>query len=310
MALKSQRKERIDALAEASTDAGVSLAASAWRRLKRNPVFVVGAVIIAVFVLLALLAPLLAPHDPAQRLLVDQVSRADNSIPPPQEGFPLGGDQYGRDLFSRLLLGSQQTLLVAVLATVIGLGGGLVLGILAGAFGGWVDSVVMRAVDVMLSVPSLLLAVSIGALFAQQSQFTVILAVAIVQVPIFGRLLRGTMLAQRASDHVLAARALGVKESSIVFRHMLPNALGPVIVQATLVLAVAIIDAAALSFLGLGAADDSVPEWGQMLGGAQNIIDSHPQLAFWPASCIVLVALGFTLVGESLRDALDPKRRR
>ncbi|KAA5836003.1 ABC transporter permease [Saccharopolyspora hirsuta] len=310
MALKSQRKERIDALAESSADAGVSLAASAWRRLKRNPVFVVGAVIIAVFVLVALLAPLLAPHDPAQRVLVDQVSRAENMIPPPQEGFPLGGDQYGRDLFSRLLLGSQQTLLVAVLATVIGLGGGLVLGVLAGAFGGWVDSVVMRVVDVMLSVPSLLLAVSIGALFVQQSQFTVILAVAIVQVPIFGRLLRGTMLAQRASDHVLAARALGVKESSIVFRHMLPNALGPVIVQATLVLAVAIIDAAALSFLGLGAADDSVPEWGQMLGGAQNIIDSHPQLAFWPASCIILVALGFTLVGESLRDALDPKRRR
>ncbi|GAA4611608.1 ABC transporter permease [Saccharopolyspora hordei] len=310
MALKTQRKERIDALAEASTDAGVSLAASAWRRLKRNPVFIVGAVIIAVFVLVALLSPLLAPHDPALRLLVDQVSRADNTIPPPQEGFPLGGDQYGRDLFSRLLLGSQQTLLVAVLATVIGLGGGLVLGVLAGAFGGWVDALVMRVVDVMLSVPSLLLAVSIGALFAQQTQFTVILAVAIVQVPIFGRLLRGTMLAQRSSDHVLAARALGVKESSIVFRHMLPNALGPVIVQATLVLAVAIIDAAALSFLGLGAADDSIPEWGQMLGGAQNIIDSHPQLAFWPASCIILVALGFTLVGESLRDALDPKRRR
>ncbi|WP_188990521.1 ABC transporter permease [Saccharopolyspora thermophila] len=310
MVLKTQRTERIDALAETASDAGVSLAASAWRRLKRNPVFVTGAVIIAVFVLLALLAPLLAPHDPAQRLLEQQVSRAANTIPPPQPGFPLGGDQYGRDLFSRLLLGSQQTLLVAVLATVIGLGGGLVLGILAGAFGGWVDSLVMRVVDVMLSVPSLLLAVSIGALFAQQTQFTVILAVAIVQVPIFGRLLRGTMLAQRASDHVLAARALGVKESAIVFRHMLPNALGPVIVQATLGLAVAIIDAAALSFLGLGAADDSVPEWGQMLGGAQNIIDSHPQLAFWPASCIILVALGFTLVGESLRDALDPKRRR
>jgi peptide/nickel transport system permease protein len=310
MVLKTQRKERIDALAETASDAGVSLAASAWRRLKRNPVFVVGAMIIAAFVLLALLAPILAPHDGAQRLLEQQVSRADNTIPPPQPGFPLGGDQYGRDLFSRLLLGSQQTLLVAVLATVIGLGGGLVLGILAGAFGGWVDSVVMRIADVMLSVPSLLLAVSIGALFAQQTQFTVILAVAIVQVPIFGRLLRGTMLAQRASDHVLAARALGVKESAIVFRHMLPNALGPVIVQATLVLAVAIIDAAALSFLGLGAADDSVPEWGQMLGGAQNIIDSHPQLAFWPAGCIILVALGFTLVGESLRDALDPKRRR
>ncbi|EQD88071.1 peptide/nickel transport system permease protein [Saccharopolyspora erythraea NRRL 2338] len=304
------RKARIDELAESTADSGVSLAASAWRRLRRSPVFLVGAAIIGIFVVLAVTAPWLAPHDPALRVLEHQVSRATNTIPPPQDGFPLGGDQYGRDLFSRLLLGSQQTLLVAVLATVIGLGGGLVLGVTAGAFGGWVDSVVMRIVDVMLSVPSLLLAVSIGALFASQTQFTVILAVAIVQVPIFGRLLRGTMLAQRASDHVLAARALGVRETAIVFRHMLPNALGPVVVQATLVLAVAIIDAAALSFLGLGAADDSIPEWGQMLGGAQTVIDSHPQLAFWPAGCIILVALGFTLVGESLRDALDPKRRR
>ncbi|AUS81621.1 ABC transporter permease [Actinoalloteichus sp. AHMU CJ021] len=307
----TSRKERIDSLAESSaTETGVSLAASAWRRLRRNPVFLVGASIIGLFVLLALIAPLIAPHDPGVRMLADQVSRATNSIPPAQEGHPFGGDQHGRDLFSRVLLGSQQTLLVAVLATVIGLGGGLTLGTLAGAFGGWVDSLVMRIVDVMLSVPSLLLAVSIGALFSAQTQFTVILAVAIVQIPVFARLLRGTMLAQRESDHVLAARSLGVRQRSIVFRHMLPNALGPVIVQSTLVLAVAIIDAAALSFLGLGAADDSVPEWGQMLGNAQNVIDSHPHLAFWPAACIIVVALGFTLVGESLRDALDPKRRR
>lgn len=304
------RTERIDNLAAAGTDAGQSLVASAWRRLRRSPVFLVGAAIIAVFVTLALLAPLLAQHDPGLRLLEDQVSRARNEIPPPQQGYPLGGDQEGRDLLSRMLLGSQQTLLVAVLATVIGLGGGLTLGTLAGAIGGWVDSAVMRVVDVMLSIPSLLLAVSIGALFAQQSQFTVILAVAIVQIPIFARLLRGSMLAQRASDHVLAARALGVKRKAIVFRHMVPNSLGPVIVQSTLVLAVAIIDAAALSFLGLGAPDDSVPEWGQMLGKAQPLIDSHPQLAFWPAGAIITVALGFTLVGESLRDALDPKNRR
>jgi peptide/nickel transport system permease protein len=304
------RTERIDNLAAAGTDAGQSLVASAWQRLRRSPVFLVGAAIIAVFVTLALLAPLLAQHDPGLRLLEDQVSRARNEIPPPQQGYPLGGDQEGRDLLSRMLLGSQQTLLVAVLATVIGLGGGLTLGTLAGAIGGWVDSAVMRVVDVMLSIPSLLLAVSIGALFAQQSQFTVILAVAIVQIPIFARLLRGSMLAQRASDHVLAARALGVKRKAIVFRHMVPNSLGPVIVQSTLVLAVAIIDAAALSFLGLGAPDDSVPEWGQMLGKAQPLIDSHPQLAFWPAGAIITVALGFTLVGESLRDALDPKNRR
>lgn len=304
------RTRRIDALAAGAGDAGVSLAASAWRSVRSNPVFLVGAMIILAFLVIALLAPWLAPHDPAARLLEDQVSRARNEIPPAQPGYPLGGDADGRDLLSRMLLGSRQTLLVAVLATVIGLGGGLVLGTLAGALGGWIDSVVMRIVDVLLSIPSLLLAVSIGALFAQQSRFTVILAVAIVQIPIFARLLRGSMLAVRASDHVLAARALGVKPGVIVLRHMLPNSLGPVIVQSTLVLAVAIIDAAALSFLGLGAPDDSIPEWGQMLGNAQDIIDSHPQLAFWPAGAIITVALGFTLVGESLRDALDPKGSR
>ncbi|WHT19729.1 ABC transporter permease [Crossiella sp. CA-258035] len=307
-------KTKIDDLAsstaETQVDTGVSLAASAWRRLRRNPVFLTGAGIILLFVLVAILSPLLAPHDPADRMLADQVIKARNEIPPSQPGHPLGGDLQGRDFLSRLLIGSQQTLLVGVLATMIGLGGGLILGTLAGALGGWVDSVVMRAVDVMLSIPSLLLAVSIGMLFAQANQFTVILAVAIVQIPIFARLLRGSMLAQRHSDHVLAARALGVKPAAIVFRHMLPNSLGPVIVQSTLVLAVAIIDAAALSFLGLGNPDDNIPEWGQMLGGSQTVLDSHPSLAFWPASCIIVVALGFTLMGESLRDALDPKNRR
>jgi peptide/nickel transport system permease protein len=307
----STRTDKLDELsARAADDAGVSLTAAAWRRLRRNPVFLFGAGIIVLFVVLAAAAPWLAPHDPTTPMLGDQVVKARNQIPPSQEGHPLGGDQVGRDLLSRVLIGSQQTLLVGAFATLIGLGGGLLLGTLAGAIGGWVDTVVMRAVDVMLSIPGLLLAVSIGALFAQPTQYTVILAVAIVQIPVFARLLRGSMLAQRHSDHVLAARSLGVKQRAIVFRHMLPNSLGPVIVQATLVLAIAIIEAAALSFLGLGNPDDRIPEWGQMLGSAQTVIDSHPQLAFWPAGCIIVVALGFTLVGESLREALDPKSRR
>ena len=142
----------------------------------------------------------------------------------------------------------------------------------------------MRIVDVMLSIPVLLLAFTIAALASRPSQWTVIIAIAVIQVPIFARLLRGSMLAQRASDHVLAARALGVKPSAIVFRHMLPNALGPVIVQSTLVLATAIIDAAALSFLGLGNPDDRQPEWGQMLGDAQQYIDAYPHLAIYPAA--------------------------
>ena len=307
-----QRKDRIDALAARSVDdaPGVSLIVSAWRRLRRDPVFLLGLTITVLFVLLAVVSPWLAPHDPTDPLLLDKVRPQSNPVPGPEPGFPLGADARGRDLLSRLLVGSRQTLIVGVLATVFGLIGGLVLGILAGALGGWVDSVVMRLVDVMLSIPSLLLAFTIAALAPRPSQITLIIAIATIQVPIFARLLRGTMLAQRHSDHVLAARALGVKPGAIVFRHMLRNAMGPVIVQATLVLAVAIIDAAALSFLGLGNPDERQPEWGQMLGASQRFIYDHPHLAFYPAICIIVVALGFTLMGESLREALDPKSRR
>ncbi|MCE1179365.1 MAG: ABC transporter permease [Micrococcales bacterium] len=312
-----RRKARIDALAETVSDAGriddkpgKSLIASAWDRLRRNPVFLLGATITTLFIVIAAISPWIAPHDPAARLLIDKVSQTTNPVPGPEPGFPLGADNVGRDLFSRLLVGSRQTLIVGVMATLFGLLGGLILGTLAGAFGGWVDSLVMRAVDVMLSLPSLLLAFSIAAMAARPSQWTVIIAIAIVEIPIFARLLRGSMLAQRSSDHVLAARALGVKPGAIVFRHMLPNSLGPVIVQSTLVLATAIIDAAALSFLGLGNPDDRKPEWGQMLGQSQQYLADHPHLAFYPAACIIVVALGFTLMGESLREALDPKSRR
>ncbi|WP_404381147.1 ABC transporter permease [Knoellia locipacati] len=289
---------------------GVSLIASAWSRLRRNPVFLLGAAITVLFVVLALISPWIAPHDASERLPELKENLSPGNIPGPMPGFPLGSDEFGRDLLSRLLVGARQTLIVGVFATLFGLAGGIALGTLAGAFGGWVDSVVMRVVDVMLSIPSLLLAVSIAALAPRPSQWTLIIAIATVQVPIFARLLRGSMLAQRSSDHVLAARALGVKRGSIVFRHMLPNSLGPVIVQSTLVLATSIIDAAGLSFLGLGNSDDRQPEWGQMLGEAQRLIQDYPHLAFYPATCIIIVALGFTLMGESLREALDPKSRR
>ena len=303
------RKQRIDALVT-SGDEGSSLLQDAWARLKGSPLFWVGAVIIGLFLVLAIIGPWIAPHDPGAQLLIGQTSRARNAIAPAQPGFPLGGDTQGRDLLSRMIVGARQTLLVGIFATLIGLVGGLILGILAGAFGGWVDTLVMRIVDVMLSIPSLLLAISIGALFTNPNLTSVIIAVAIPQIPVFARLLRGQMLAQRESDHVLAARALGVKRGPIVFRHMLPNSVSPVIVQATLVVATSILDAAALSFLGLGSQDVSQPEWGQMLGDAQTSIDSHPQLAFWPAGAIIIVVLGFTLLGESLREAIDPKNRR
>src|SRR5690606_3264612 len=187
---------------------------------------------------------------------------------------------------------------------------GMILGTLAGGIGRWVDTVVMRIVDVMLSIPSLLMAFSLAALFARPSQWTVIIAIAVIHIPIFARLLRGSMMAQRHSDHVLAARALGVRPSPIVFRHVLPNSVGPVIVQATLMLAVAIIDAAALSFLGLGKPNDVRPEWRQMRRRAQQSFSTHPEVAVYPSVCIIIAALRFTHIGESPREALDPKSHR
>jgi peptide/nickel transport system permease protein len=308
-----RRRDRIDALATTGSvdeEPGMSLIRSAWNRLRRNPVFLLGLAITIAFVVLAVIAPWVAPWDPTDRPLLPKVRPQTNPVPGPEPGHLLGGDDRGRDLLSRLIVGSRQTLIVGVFATLFGLLGGLVLGTLAGAIGGWVDSFVMRVVDVMLSFPSLLLAFTIASLARSPSQWTLIVAIAVVQVPVFARLLRGSLLAQRRSDHVLAARSLGVKQRSIVFRHMLPNALGPVIVQATLSLAISIIDAAALSFLGLGNPDQRQPEWGQMLGLAQRYISEAPHLAFYPAGCIVVVALGFTLMGESLREALDPKSRR
>jgi peptide/nickel transport system permease protein len=305
--LLNRKKRRVDELAES---AGTSLAADALKRMARSPVALIGAGIVVLFVALSIVAPFIAPKDPYHRYpeLIDGL-RAD-SIPGPMPGFLLGSDELGRDFFSRLLVGSQQSLIVGVGATLIGLTLGMLIGGLAGAFGGWVDSWLMRFTDIMLSIPSLLLAISIAALASRGSQTTVIIAVAVTTVPIFARLLRGAMLAQRHSDHVVAATALGVKRGTIVFRHMLPNSLGPVIVQATLTLATAIIEAASLSFLGLGDPDPDRAEWGLMLGNSQRWIDVRPELAFYPAIAIIIVALGFTLLGESLREALDPKNRR
>ena len=319
----NSKKARIDELAERSAERpdvdasgikdgeGVSLIASAWERLRRSPMFLVGATIVALLFLVALFAPLLAPHDPTQQIkvLIDDVTPT-TPIPDSRPGHPLGGDGSGRDLLSRLIYGSRNTLIIAFGATGLAFVGGLVLGTIAGAFGGWVDSLVMRIVDIMLSLPSLLLAFSIAAMFGRGSQTTLIIAIGVAMMPTFARLLRGSMMAQRSSDHVLAARSLGVKNSAVVFRHMLPNSLSPVLVQATMVFATSIIDAAALSFLGVGNPDDTQPEWGQMLGKAQELFSTFPHMAAYPAVCIIAAALGFTLMGESLREALDPKSRR
>ena len=310
--LGERKRERIDALA-ATADAvpegesGLSLTRSAFRRLRRDPVALVGAVIVLVFLLVAAFAPLLAPKDPLTQYLISEIR--PGHIPGPRAGFPLGVDQLGRDLLSRLIYGARQSLLIGVVATVLGLVVGMALGILAGAFGGKVDTVVMRFVDIMLSIPGLLMAITVSVLLGQ-NQYALMIAIAVTQVPIFARLLRGSMLAQRNSDYAVAAQALGVKKARIVLGHVLPNSLTALIVQATLSLATAIIEAAGLSYLGLGDPNIARPEWGAMLASAQKFLSIAPRLAVLPAVCIIVVALGFTLLGERLREALDPKFRR
>lgn len=286
--------------------AGEGVWARAWRTLRRNPVAIAGFVIVALFLLVALLAPLLAPFGPHE--LPGRGEIRPTHIPGPSADYPLGLDRYGGDVLSKLIWGARASLLVGVLSTLLGLAGGVLLGLVAGWFGGWVDLAAMRLVDLMLSVPSLLLAVSIAAI-AGQTPWSVIVAIAVVQVPIFARLLRGSMLAQRGQDYVLAASALGLTRRSVTMSHVLPNSAGPVIVQATLTLATAVIEAAALSFLGLGGGEPSTAEWGRMLTAAQQELAVAPRLAILPGICIAITALGFTLVGESLREALDPRNR-
>ncbi|HSK57306.1 MAG TPA: ABC transporter permease [Jiangellales bacterium] len=288
-------------------EAGGSLGREAWKRLRRDPVALIGFALIGFFVLVALFAPWIAPYEPAAQPGAGTIT--PTNIPGPSAEHWFGLDELGRDEFSRVVYGARQSLLVGVVSLLLGMTAGLAMGFVAGAFGGRVDTVVMRLVDIMLSIPGLLLAIAIAAVLGP-SLVSVMIAIAVINVPIFARLLRGQMLAQRESDYVLAAQSLGVRRRSIMVGHVLPNSVSPVIVQGTLTLATAIIEAAGLSFLGLGGADPSVPEWGRMLASTQRYLASAPHLAFFPGIAIVIAALGFTLLGERLREALDPKYRR
>lgn len=293
--------------APVDAEAGAGLWKGAWRRLRRNPMAIIGASLVFAFVLVAVFAGYLAPYEESSREWYDEVTLT--SVPGPREGNVLGVDRYGSDLLSQIIYGARQSLIVGVVSTTLGLVVGATLGIIAGGLGRFADPIVMRIVDIMLSIPSLLLAVSVVAVMGQ-NQTAVMIAIAAAQVPIFARLLRGSMMSQSKSDYVLAATSLGLRRKTIVMGHVLPNSLGPTIVQATLNLSTAIIEVAALSYLGLGGGDEAEAEWGRMLVAAQERFNESPQLAFYPGFAIAISALGFTMFGEALREALDPKGRR
>jgi len=291
-----------DAIALRREERSVGLWTDAFRRMRRSPAAIIGATIVGTFVLVAIFASFLAPYDPTRGSL------ADSYLLPSWE-HPFGTNIQGQDVLSRIIFGSRLTLGIAVLSVSIGFAVGTLLGALAGFFRGMADSVIMRAVDIMLSIPGLLFAIAIVT-WLGRGIVQIAIAIAVLNIPIFARILRGSLLALREADYVVAARSVGVSGTSLLVRHMLPNALGPLIVQATLALATAVVDAAALGFLGLGPPDPRTPEWGTMLSDSYRYLNEAVHLVFFPGIAIVFSVLGFNLLGDGMREALDPRLRR
>jgi peptide/nickel transport system permease protein len=290
---------------EIQLEAPSGLWSEAWRRLIRNPGAIVGFVLVALFVLTAIFAPLIAPYHPREQNLS---LLSEGCCPGPSADHWFGVDALGRDEFSRVVYGARFSLLIGVVAVTVGVSIGLLVGSISGFLGGWVDTLIMRLMDIMLSIPGLLMAIGIAALLGP-GLTSIMIAIGVVNVPVFARLLRGSVLGQKGNDFVLAARSVGVPRRTILVSHILPNAISPVIVAATLALATAIIDAAGLGFLGLGPQDPATPEWGTMLTDTVRYLQTAPHLAIIPGLAIVVSVLGFNLIGDGLREALDPKLR-
>lgn len=278
---------------------GASPRRKVWRTLRRNPRAVLGTLVLAVIVLAAIFADQLGPYPPNRQNL-------RNQLQPPSVQHLLGTDQFGRDVFSRIIHGGRVSLQVGFISVGIALAIGGLMGLLAGYYGGRLDSIVMGFVDVLLALPAFLLALAIVAALGA-SLVNVMIAVGIAFIPVFARVTRAAVLTVREQDYVAAAVAAGSSDPRIMFKHVVPNALSPVIVQITLSLAGAILSAAGLSFLGLGAQPPTA-EWGSMLSTARPFIrDAHWAVTF-PGLAIVITVLALNMVGDGLRDALDPRR--
>jgi len=270
-----------------------------WRRAREQPLATTGGLIVLGLIVVGALGPLLAPFDPIAQDLY-------NRLQAPSATHPMGTDEFGRDVFSRVIYGARISMRIGLICISIALSAGTAMGLLAGYRGGVIDTIIMRLVDVMLAFPSILLAIAIVAVTGPGID-NVMVAVSIVLVPQFARLVRAAALSVREAAYVQASRALGASDLRIALLSVLPNCLAPLIVQASLSLATAILDAAGLSFLGLGA-QPPTPEWGAMLNGGRELLLTAPWVMTFPGLAIFTVALGLNLLGDGLRDALDPKR--
>ncbi len=275
---------------------------SAWSKLKRNKTAMVGLIIVCIMVLIAVFAPLLAPYDPTA------ISPLEAYALPGENGHILGCDHIGRDLLSRIIYGSRVSLLVAFGGTVVAGIIGVLLGLIAGYFGGIVDSVIMRIMDGMLSFPYILLAMVLMTVLGS-SIFNVILAVGIGNIPSFARVVRGEVHIIKNEEYCNAARVIGVSNARMLFTHILPNTISPLIVYATLGIAGAIISEAALSFLGLGISEPTA-SWGSILQTGKFYLNTAPHIATYSGIFILITVLGFNLLGDGVRDVLDPKMKK
>jgi len=273
----------------------------AWKRLLKNKIALFGLGIILILIVTAILAPIIAPYDPIETDILQRLKA-------PSGEHLLGTDDLGRDILSRLIYGSRISLQVGVISVSFALIFGVTIGLLAGYYGGKVELILMRVIDVMLAFPSILLAIAIMAILGPQLSNAMI-AIGLINLPRFARIVRSSVLTVKEEEYVAAAKSLGASDFRIIIKHILPNCLAPLIVQSTLSIATAILEAAGLSFLGLGA-QPPIPEWGAMLSAGRASLQLAPWVVTFPGLAIVITVLGFNLFGDGLRDALDPKMKR
>lgn len=272
-----------------------------WLQFRKNRLAILGLVILMIIASLAILAPVIAPEGYGKQDLM-------NRFKPPSGEHLFGTDNFGRDIFARVIYGARISLVIGLGSMVISVVLGMFLGAVSGYYGGWLDQVIMRIMDIFLSIPQLILAIAIAAALGG-GMGNLILAVSLSSIPRYARILRGSVLQAMGEEYVEAAKVAGASNLRILTKHIIPNCLGPIIVQATLGVGVSILSAASLSFIGMGI-EPPTPEWGSMLSAGRNYIRDYPHITMFPGLAIAITIFALNVVGDGLRDAFDPKQRR